>query len=442
MRKSIEIIQERNQKIQAQKALVDAAKNEDGTSRDLNADEQKQFRVLQGEIDDLKNRITDAKAYEENQRAAAAASAPVDTKSKSEDREMDKVTERASIVKMLRAANPLLEERLEGAEKELHEIGIQEERNAEIKNIKKEQNRVYIPIRALTYNRATQQTVTQDSGEYGGALVQNQAPRMIDPLRPKLALEDAGATFLTGLSGGDIPLIVDNDFAMAFVAEGATLTPQKKKYEGPTLSPKRAGGAVDMSNQLLLQSSVDVENRVGNGLRNGFSQLLHAACINGAGGVAPTGVISYTGVNQSSVVAAAAATWAMIVELQELIESNDSTENSLHYLLNPKLKGHLKQIKKDAGSGRFLMEGTEIDGYNAIVTSQVPALDDGGTPVQPLIFGDWSQMAIGQWGAISVLVDPYSASLADSVRLVLNTHADMQIANPKAFAVNGFINAG
>ncbi|MNX63944.1 hypothetical protein D3C86_949570 [compost metagenome] len=59
----------------------------------------------------------------------------------------------------------------------------------------------------------------------------------------------------------------------------------------------------------------------------------------------------------------------------------------------------------------------------------------------PLIYGDFSQMTIGQWGAINIKVNPYSADLSDSVRLTLNTHADMQIANPKAFAKNAFLTA-
>ena len=50
-------------------------------------------------------------------------------------------------------------------------------------------------------------------------------------------------------------------------------------------------------------------------------------------------------------------------------------------------------------------------------------------------------MTIGQWGAINIKVNPYSADLSDSVRLTLNTHADMQIANPKAFAKNAFLTA-
>ena len=119
----------------------------------------------------------------------------------------------------------------------------------------------------------------------------------------------------------------------------------------------------------------------------------------------------------------------------------DATDNNLGFIIHPKVKAALKQIKKDAGSGRFLLEAMAIDGLPFVSTSQVPTLDAGGTPVYPIIYGDFSQMVIGQWGSINVKINPYSADLSDSVRLVLNTHADMQIANPKAFAKNAFISA-
>ena len=109
--------------------------------------------------------------------------------------------------------------------------------------------------------------------------------------------------------------------------------------------------------------------------------------------------------------------------------------------MTPKLKAALKQITKDAGSGRFLYEEGMIDGVKAISSSLVPTLDASGTPVYPLIYGDFSQMNIGQWGALNIAIDPYSALLSNSVRLVLNTYADMQIANPKAFAKNALLTA-
>jgi HK97 family phage major capsid protein len=188
-----------------------------------------------------------------------------------------------------------------------------------------------------------------------------------------------------------------------------------------------------------MQSSVDVEGRVSGGLRNGFAQLLHSAVINGAGGVAPEGILNKSGVGTAAAAAATAASWAQVVELIKLVEENNGTDENLGFVLHPALKAALMQIKKDAGSGRFLLDESGIAGMNYVSTSQVPVLDAGGTDVYPLIFGDFSQMVIGQWGAISIQVDPYSANLADSVRLVLNTHADMQIANPAAFAKNAFL---
>jgi HK97 family phage major capsid protein len=437
MKKSDELKQKRAFEIEAQGKIVKDAEAENRSVDTLTEDEVKEFDAIQDRINSLNAAIKRAETAEANAAVVAERTVePVVTRSADggEEKEKQKVFQRASILKAIRAAHPLNDEKLEGAEKEMHEIGLAENRAAKVDT---PSNSVAIPLSYLS--RATQQTVTQDSGSYGGALVQNQAPRMIDPLRPKLAVEGLGAQFWTGLSGGNIPLIVDTDFDMQFIAEGASITPQKKEYAGPTLAPKRAGGAVDISNQLLMQSSVDVEGRVSGGLRNGFAQLLHSAVINGAGGVAPEGILNKSGVGTAAAAAATAASWAQVVELIKLVEENNGTDENLGFVLHPALKAALMQIKKDAGSGRFLLDESGIAGMNYVSTSQVPVLDAGGTDVYPLIFGDFSQMVIGQWGAISIQVDPYSANLADSVRLVLNSHADMQIANPAAFAKNAFL---
>ena len=93
----------------------------------------------------------------------------------------------------------------------------------------------------------------------------------------------------------------------------------------------------------------------------------------------------------------------------------------------------------DAGSGLFLKDKlNELLGYKFTASTHVPQLNDGVTDNEVLIFGDWSQMFVGQWGSISILTDPYSASLNNSVRLVLNGHADVQVAQKGAFAFNKF----
>lgn len=432
MKKSDALKQQRNALLVKQNELVDRST---AAKVDFTDAENAEFDTRQAEIDALSVQIERQEKIEANELARAAANAiPVPSGNvDGEQREREKMQARFSITKALREATPG-SKGLSGLEKEIHEMGVQESRAA---GVQAPADTVFsLPISML---RATQQTVTQDAGAYGGALVQNQAPRMVEPLRPRLVLEELGATFLSNLSGGNIPLVVGNDFAMEFLAEGASITTQKKTYAGPVLSPKRAGGAVDISNQLLLQSSLDVENMVMSGLINGFSQLLHSAAINGAGSVAPLGLLGISGVNVSTLAAAGPTTWARIVELQALIEEDNATDSSLGYLLHPKLKAALKQIKKDSGSGRFLYEEGMIDGVKAVSSSLVPVLDASGTAVYPLIYGDFSQMTIGQWGSLNVSINPYSADLANSVRLVLNTHADMQVANPKAFAKNALL---
>lgn len=436
MKKSDQLKQERSLKQDAQNAIVTKVRTE---KRDWTPEEEKQFDDLDSEIEVLDKSIErELKAEKLELDLAKRTANPItgnkDDGEGGEAKEKREIAKRFSFSKALRQANPINGQPLDGAEKEMHEIGLAENRAAKVDT--PDDTTLSIPFSLL---RASQQTVSQDGGAFGGALVQDQAPRIVDPLRPRLWLEDLGATFLTGLTGGNLPLIVDADFVMEWLAEGATLTVQKKEYAGPSLNPKRAGGAVDISNRLLMQSSPDVEAMIMNGLRNGFLNLLNGAAINGAGGVAPTGLLSYVGVQASSQVAAGAATWARIVELQGLIESENATEGSLGYLMHPKLKAALKQITKDAGSGQFLLAGKEVDGYKYKATTLMPKLT--GDTLFPLIYGDFKQMFIGQWGSVNIKVNPYSADLADSVRLTLNTHADMQIANPKAFAKNAFLTA-
>lgn len=431
MKKSDALKKQRASKLKEWEDIVNGAETE---KRDFTPEEQTSVDAFRSELAVLDKKIEDQVDLEKRQASAASASTGASV-ADGEEKEKAKVQERFSLTKMLR--NSLSGVALDGAEKEAQEIAEQENRDAGVSFAQTPgKTRVMVP---LSFIRASQQTVSQDGGEYGGELVQNQAPRVVAGLEPKLFIEELGATMLTGLSGGDIPLPVANSYGFQWLAEGANITSQKNKFVGPTLSPKRAGAAVSISNRLLMQESVDVDAQVRKMLSRGWANAINSAAINGPGGVAPEGILNKTGVNTAADAAAAAASFAKIVELQGLIEEDDSTELNLAYLLNPKLKAALKTKSKDAGSGRFIIDNNELDGYKFVSTSLVPAGDDGGTAVYPLIFGDFSQLFIGQWGAVSFLVNPYSEDLADSVRVTVNTHADVQIANPEAFAINGFL---
>ncbi|MDM1325908.1 phage major capsid protein [Myroides odoratimimus] len=429
MKKSDILKQQRMAKLQAQKTIVDAAET---SNRGLTPEEQTQIEAMDKEVDNLDSEIARELANEARQLRFAEFLGSNGGSSTSEELEVISIQKRASMVTVLRGLSNKNGYKLEGAEKELHEIGLAENRSAGV-NVP-EDTAFSFPIN--TVHRATQQTVSQDGGEYGGELVQDQSLRMVEGLRPSLFLEELGASFFMGLIGGDLPLITSDSFKMQYAGEVEEIDVQKGKFGGKKLSPKRTAGAFDISNRLLMQSSIDVENWILKEMRTGLGVVVQSGAINGTGlDNQPTGLLQMTGVNLAEDTAAVEATWKKIVELQSLIEESNSTDDSLGYLIHPRVKAVLKCLVKDPGAGQFIFNNKMIDDLNTKSSMIVPNLSG----CYPIIFGDWSQLFMGQWGAINIQANPYSADRANATRFVINTYTDSNIVNEKAFAVNKFI---
>lgn len=428
MSKVAELKQKRAAVIDKQKALVQA--RSESESKVFTEEQRTEFDNLQRQVADFDVQIKEEEQIEAFQRNQVANKAKeqnrkVERKEGGEEAEIRSIIGRASITKAFRAQGSL-----DGAEKELNEIGLEENRNAGVAT--PDNSRITIPMSAL---RA--QSVTGDSGTKGGELVVKDTPRVQMPFQPATFLESLGATRLSGLTGGAIPLPVGQKYTMQWLAENADITPQDKNFTGPELKPERLGGAVDISRRLILQSSPDVEMLVRQLILRAYTTALNAASINGAGSAnEPGGLLNKANIGLSSVLAAEAYKWAHVTELMGLVDAEDATEASRAYLMSPQLRAAGMSTTKDAGSGRFIQEfRNELNGENAAATSLVPTLSGN----QVLIYGDFSKLFIGEWGSISLLEDPYSAALGNKLRLVINAHAGIQVAQENAFAVNKFI---
>lgn len=430
MKKSVKLKQDRAAILRAQKAIVDKAKTE---NREFTAEEQAELEKTDGEVEDLDKQIATAEKDEERElRIAALTATSVGTgfhgggEGSAEEREVKNLKERFSFAKAVRAA--VEGENQTGVEAEMNQEAISEARELKLKF--NTNNRSFsIPNKMV---RATAQTVTENNGDFGSRLVGTDI-RMVDSFIPKLFLEEAGATFLSGLVG-DVSLPKAGEFNFAWLAEREKIELNAAPIDGPILKPKRAGAGVSLSAQLLLQSSVSVEKMVYDKLRMGAKLALEKASINGDGIKAPLGLLNTPGVLVSALTAAAPAEWKYIVELWSLIQAQNVTGEGT-YLLNSKLAGALRTIAKDAGSGRFLMENLTIDGAKTIVTNIIQTLAGNET----LIYGDFSEMYVGQWGGVNFTAKPEPAT--GEVEIYVNMYADVAIANPQAFAVNKFLTA-
>ena len=175
----------------------------------------------------------------------------------------------------------------------------------------------------------------------------------------------------------------------------------------------------------MLQSSIDVENMVRRDLATVLGLKIDLAGLYGTGSNSePLGLKFTSGIGTEDF-AADAPTFAEVVAL----ESDLATANALYgapvYLMNAAMRGNLKTTKKDAGSGIFLMENGEVNGYRAVLSNQVASGD--------LWFGNFAELLIGYWSGLDIMVDPYTNSTSGTVRVVAMQDVDIAVRHPESF---------
>lgn len=269
----------------------------------------------------------------------------------------------------------------------------------------------------------------------------------IEALRARQVLSNLGTTYLTGLTSRvKMPKLATGANA-AFVEELADVADGAGTDGGVTLQPRTMGAFVDMSRLLMLESVPAIEQIVRNDLLASAADRMEFYAIQGSGsGGQPTGILNTSGINDldiSSGTDVDAMTWADVINLVELVEEDNGivNQNAAGFLSNPNVKAALAQTAKVSSTDSVMILNdpwNQLYGYPIGFTSNVPNNlnpGDGGTDASAVVFGDFSQLMIAQFGAPSILVDPYTNSRAGSVRLVLHAELDVGVRNAVSFAV-------
>lgn len=423
MKKSDLLKQKRMALLQRQQAIYKLVEME---KREVTQEEQAELDSSDTEIEGLDGEIEKAEKHEERQRRfAGLAGASVGG---GEGAEIEKIAKRFSFLKAARSITTGAV--LDGVEKEMNDEAVRE---AESLHLGFDTNNSFsIPASMV---RATGQTVTEDSGKFGGKLVPTDI-NVVEGFIPRLFLEDVGASFLSGLVG-KVSLPKFSDYEYKWLSERERIVLKAEDIDGPIMEPRRAGAGVSVSKQLILQSSVAVENMLYNKLRFAAARALNKAALNGDGVKEPLGILNMTGVQLAKAVAEEEMSYEAAVELWGLIAGANADAGNEVFILNSKLAAAAKTTKKDAGSGRFVMENGLIDGQKTIVTNLVEEL----AGLQTLIYGNFSELYIGQWGGVNFTADTVTGASTGEVLLYSNLYADIQSANPEAFAVNKFLKA-
>ena len=246
---------------------------------------------------------------------------------------------------------------------------------------------------------------------------------LIDRVRPTLAVQNLGATVITGLVGNlDLPRLTSGPTAY-WVAEDQPTTESNATFDKVTMSPKTVSGEMYLSRRLMLQNSVSLENILRNDLGFVLAQALDLAAIDGGGTNEPEGILSVITEHATAETDLSDIAADLIAALQL-----DDVNGSRGFLTNPAVMALARKIK-DA-DGRNISAAETLHGERVVSTTQVKAI----AGENPLIFGNWSDLIIGYWSGVDILLNPYTDASKGGLRMHAFLDADIAVRHEESFA--------
>ena len=438
MKTLIELRELRAAKIQAQEALVTLAESE---GREFTEAEKASFDQLTTEVEAMHDEVRRAEQVEQlrlnKAKDAASRKAPE-----------QKLMERHSIA---RAISEMVKGRaLTGAEAELTQEADREAQRSGVGSVQG----VGLPSWAMDYTggkRANEYIAGTDN--QGGYTVQKEVQPIVEGLRPASILSGLGITVRNGLQG-NLRFPLDGVMTGAWETEIAANNQAYTTLSYVDSSPKRFGAYVDVSKQLLVQSTSISEQYIRRQLELTIGTAIDTTGIEGGGSGEPVGILGnsgitilYAGAASASGVNAdgAALAWGDITKLYKSVVAENVSMQNLAFLTTPGVldKGSRTPRQTSGIEGNFIFnEAMTAYGQPVVISTNVPSdLTKGsGTALNAMIFGNFSELALHTWAGLDLVIDPYTQAGNATIRIIANTWMDWCITRPKAFAAIKDIN--
>ena len=251
----------------------------------------------------------------------------------------------------------------------------------------------------------------------GEDVVVTDFANILEPLRTKNVLVDSGAHILTGLVG-DLQIPAMGAENVNWEGETDPAQDGASTFTNVKLTPHRLSAYIDISKQFLVQDSLGAEALIRRDLVAAIQSKLESTIFStdAADGSKPAGI--FNGVTPTKV-----TDFKGLCTLESDVE-DANFYGPAKYIVSPKAKAAMRAMAKSTKSTQLVMEGDNIDG--------TPVLSTGHIAKDTFAYGDWSQLYVGQWGAIDLTVDPYTKAADGQVRLVVNCFFDFKLVRPKA----------
>lgn len=290
--------------------------------------------------------------------------------------------------------------------------------------------------------RRGQRDLNANTFSQGGAFIQTSIyTPIIELLRNRMVCDRMGVQGMAGLEG-NVAIPRQSGATTAYsLPEQATLTKSTQALDQIVLTPHRVGAYNSYSRQLLLQSSVDVENFLRDDLLKVIAIKWDYLILQGQGaGSEPTGILNTTGIG--SITFGGVATWANVVAFETQLALANADLGNMAYVTSPGVRGRWKVIAKTGvgvtsvvpiflwDKGGFADGSTdgEVNSYRAAATNQI---------LNNLVFfGNWEDTIHALWGGYDIIVDPFTQATDGTNRVTVNTFGDVAVRHAASYCVS------
>lgn len=414
------VIEQKNQSLDDLLVRIDAATGDDVDTLRGEYDE------LETEIETLGRDLDFAKKTEDRRKRkadiAAAASRKGDEKAQ--------ISQRYSIGRAIRMSWG--KENFDGLEKEMHDEAVKDNRQQEAEGVVMPAFLMSIekdPTREAIGNKRDH---TVGTNTEGGNLVATELGEFIPVLRPMPIIKNLGATIFGGLTANLDMARGASRASAAWEGEIDANAETNATFDKIQLTPKRVGAFMVESKQLITQSSINIDQYLQNELSTSIEEALDSAAFTGSGTApVPEGVANTSGVG--SVTTAGTMTEALAYGFKDDLAAAFALKGSPAFVTTPAIDSILRQIQMEAGSGLRLLGG--VGGQNNNIMVGYPVLQSDILAAGHIIFGNWSELILAQWGGLDLVVNPYSLDTTNQVRITANSFWDVNVKHAASFSV-------
>jgi HK97 family phage major capsid protein len=277
--------------------------------------------------------------------------------------------------------------------------------------------------------------LTKTAAAGGNTVPTGFAGVLYDFLEVYSGMRRTNATIITTTSGENLefPTVAAHGTA-ALAPEGSALAEADPAFGKMTLGAFKSGQLVQMSNELLTDSGVDIVSFVAQDLGRSLGRVTDTAYVVGAGGAgAPQGVMTAIGTGKTGGTAQAGV--PSIADLTDLVYSVNSEYRArgAQFLMRDETAGKIRNLVNT--SGDFLWQPSvqagvpdRLLGFPVITDPNVVATAINANSVA---FGDFSGFYIRDVGGVRIERSDDFAFANDLVtwRAVLRTDSDLIDAN-------------